>query len=118
MYKIKSSVLVIMSYAYVQVDRPVLTMDKTLSKDTIVSSSVWNTKAAAVPAWGIRPPAPETRAQTNMSHMQPFAPANVGKSAPYDLWQIQSARDPFAVQYLVNKYGGLGGTKLGTNLGR
>lgn len=68
-----------------------------------ISSSVWNTND-----------------NTSMVTTPKTLPINNSVFKPndgrYQLWVIQSPREPYAVEYLVNQYGGLG-TKLGTNMG-
>jgi hypothetical protein len=74
---------------------------------------------------GIKPPYPATIVPPSSEEPSPGknfnswkgTNINVMSGGPYPLWKINSARKPFAVQYLVNPYGGLA-TKIGTELGR
>jgi hypothetical protein len=117
-----------MSYGYAQALMPILPMDQILTHETNTSSTLWNTNAAGLKKIGIRPPEPQT------IYQKPPVPANsnlstagiVGnfsntvvpnKENNYELWKIQSQREPYAVDYLVNKYGGLQ-TRSGTMKGR
>ena len=111
-----------MSYAYLQVNNPILPMDKQLKDSATVSSALWNNKEFTYD--GVRPPKPQTIPQYNKNTPQqiPFQKTNIpnitqkNNKPIYDLWQIQSQREPYAVQYLVNQYGGLQ-TRVGTNYG-
>lgn len=62
----------------------------------------WNKKAKNYN--GVKPPDPNVIVNTNLQ-----------KPKEWDIFQID-AREPYKVQYLKNKYGGLS-TRFGTNLG-
>jgi hypothetical protein len=95
-----------MSYAYLQETNPILPMDKTMAQLATITSSVWNTSAASSSPNGVLPPSPTTLLQSRPSTQNKF----------YQLWRIQSNREPYASEFMVTPYGGVE-TKLGTNLG-
>ena len=98
------------SAPYSQETNPILPMDKTMSQVATITSSVWNTPAASLPPNGVLPPSPTTL-------FQPRPYNSTRREAPYDLWRIQSNREPYASEFMVTPYGGME-SKLGTNLGR
>jgi len=68
-------------------------------------------------AMGVKPPNPQFKPANLPSYVQAqtsgAAPSQYGS---YPIGVLQSAREPYGVEYLWNAYGGLE-SKLGTNLG-
>ena len=101
-------------YAYSQVTNAFLPTDKTILETSVVNSSKWNYKQTTTNQFQ-----PVTIPQPSNYNSKPFAKPNIqlGKTNPnFQLWKIQSAREPYAYQYMVNGYGGVN-TRLGTSLG-
>ena len=92
---------------YSQETNPILPMDKTMAQVATITSSVWNTPAASSPPNGVLPPSPTTLLQPGRS---------ARREAQYQLWRIQSNREPYSSEYMVTPYGGME-TRMGTNLG-
>ena len=92
---------------YSQETNPILPMDKTMAQVATITSSVWNTPAASSPPTGVLPPSPTTLLQPGRS---------TRREAQYQLWRIQSNREPYSSEYMVTPYGGME-TRMGTNLG-
>jgi hypothetical protein len=122
------------NYAYLQVLDPILPMDKNTRDVVQISSATWNTNAAPLPAYGVRPPFTETKYQQPPGASNAFQSAAVSNfktlNVPnrdftpnskgtnhYELWRLQSFKDPYAAEHLVNQYGSLE-TRCGTQLGR
>lgn len=62
---------------------------------------------------GLKPPHPNLDFSDKLAYS---ALPEVKPTQSYNLLKINSDREPFAVQYLVNGYGGLN-TRLGTSMG-
>ena len=103
---------------YSQETNPILPMDKTKSQVATITSSVWNTPAASSPPNGVLPPSPTTlrvdAIEDRTTLLQPGRSAR--REAQYQLWRIQSNREPYSSEYMVTPYGGME-TRMGTNLG-
>ena len=92
-------------------------MNSSAFENVYASAANWNTNNQK--SQGRYPPKPYlTNAPVpayESSHTG--APVNGhNKNGQYTLLKINSQREPYAVQYLVNKYGGMD-TRLGTSLG-
>lgn len=89
----------------------------TRERDTsyMTGVGVWNTKLATSQANDVLPPQPSVLQASNA----PFTNNPINPRwglGPYPLWKIDSNRQPFATQYMINRYHGLQ-TGLGTNIG-
>jgi hypothetical protein len=63
---------------------------------------------------GVRPPQPNLNFDGKLAYS---TLPEVNPTQSYNLLKINSQREPFAVQYLVNGYGGGPSPRLGTTLG-
>lgn len=94
-------------------------LESSAFKSVNILNSQWNQQNQSPN--GVRPPVPQlTNFTGDYSALPSAMPSTLVEPNPKlsnNLVRISSPRDPYAVEYLVNEYGGMS-TRFGTNMGR